>query len=282
MNIFSPLSLYNYYVLKDDSYMKKNLVSILLGLIPLGLTSCGLKMSVYPDAEKYTAGNIEYSDVEVNTIDIVWLSGSLTLVEDEDATGITISEDTDLIEKEALVHSYFHDGILSVKYFYSGYWCNTFNYKKDLTITYKPGLDSLKVSLTSGSLKAESIHAKEFDLNLTSGFVDISSLVSEKADTDLTSGSVIFGKVVADEFDVDMTSGKAVVNYEAINKSSFSLTSGEIVMTLPSDGGTVKVSKTSGSVKTNREGTFSKDTYQFGEGSAQIKVSMTSGTLTIN
>lgn len=266
----------------DDCFMKKYFGFILLGLISLGLSSCGSKMDVYPDVEKYTSGNTEYKDVEVNKIDITWLSGSLTLVEDETATGITIEEVTDLTEKEALVHTYFHDGFLSVKYFYSGYWCNKFNYKKDLTITYKPGLESLKVSLTSGSLKSECIHAKEFDLDLTSGSADISSLTSEEADTDLTSGSVAFGKVVANKFDVDMTSGVAVVNYETIEKSSFSLTSGNISMKLPTDGGTVKVSKTSGSVKANREGTFSDDTYRFGEGSANIKVSMTSGTLTIN
>ena len=262
--------------------MKKNFAIILLGLISLGLSSCGATMGVYPDADKYIAGNIEYPDVEVSKIDIDWISGSLTLVEDENATGISILEVTDLIDKEALVHSYFHDGILSVKYFYSGYWCNKYNYKKDLTITYKPGLDSLKVSLTSGSLKAESIHTKEFDLDLTSGSANISNLFCENADTDLTSGSVIFDKINAKQFNVDMTSGVAVVNYEIIEKSSFSLTSGDINMKLPSDGGTVKVSKTSGTVKANREGTFSDNTYKFGEGSADIKVSMTSGTLTIN
>lgn len=262
--------------------MRKKFVFILLGLLTSGLTGCGTKMSVYADADKYIAGNTEYTNVEVSEINVDWVSGSLTLVEDESATGITISEITELTEEKALVHSYYHDGILNVKYFYSGYRCRTSFFKKDLTITYKPGLDSLDINLTSGSLKAENINVKKFDLDLTSGSTNVSNLVAEDADIDLTSGDITFGKINAKSFDVDMTSGKANVNYEAIEKSSFDLTSGNIDLTLPSEGGNVKVSKTSGSVKTNREGTFSNDIYQFGSGTAEISVSMTSGTLTIN
>ena len=52
-------------------------------------------------------------------------------------------------------------------------------------------------------------------------------------------------------------------------------------MTLPSDGGTVKVSKTSGDVVTERECSVNNSTYKFGSGPAQISVSMTSGKLII-
>ena len=60
------------------------------------------------------------------------------------------------------------------------------------------------------------------------------------------------------------------------------MTSGKIFLTLPIDGGTVKVNKTSGSVKTNRECTMNNNTYKFGTGSADVKVSMTSGSLSID
>ncbi|MBQ2070632.1 MAG: DUF4097 family beta strand repeat protein [Bacilli bacterium] len=261
--------------------MRRNFALVLLGLLTFGLAGCGTKMGYYPDVDKYIAGSTEYPDVEVKTIDIDWLSGSVTLVEDESATEITISEVTGLTEKEALVHSYCHDGILSIKYFASGYWCRSFNYKKELTITYRPGLYSLSVDLTSGSLKATTVHAKEFNLDLTSGSANITDLVTEKATNNLTSGNVSFAKVNAEKFDMNMTSGSANIGYESIEKSSLHLTSGKVDMTLPEEGGTVKISKTSGSVKTNREGTFSNDTYKFGNGKAEIDVSMTSGTVTI-
>ena len=55
----------------------------------------------------------------------------------------------------------------------------------------------------------------------------------------------------------------------------------KINLTLPEDGGTVKVSKTSGSVTAERECSFNNNTYKFGTGAAEISVSMTSGKLLI-
>lgn len=262
--------------------MKNKIAFALLGLMSLGLAGCGTTIGVYADADKYVAGNTEYANVEVTKIDVDWVSGSVTLVEDETATGITISEVTNLTDQNDLVHSYFHDGILSVKYFASGHWCRSLQIKKELTITYKPGLDSLRVELTSGSLTADNIHAKDFNLDITSGSANVGNIVADNIDVDMTSGSATFTKVNAKSFNADLTSGKITVGYEAIERASFDLTSGKINMTLPTDGGTVKVSKTSGSVVANRAGTFSGNTYKFGEGAADIKVSMTSGTLTID
>ena len=105
--------------------------------------------------------------------------------------------------------------------------------------------------------------------------------MSDDVDIDLTSGSVTIDNVAVKKFDVDMTSGYINVNYDSLEKATFDLTSGKINMTLPTDGGKVSISKTSGSVVTKRECTVSNNTYIFGTGSADIKVSMTSGTLTI-
>lgn len=261
--------------------MNKKIGLVLLGLATLGLSSCGAHIGPYENADKYIAGNVEYANVEVNKINIDWVSGVITLVEDENATGILVSEDTDLTDPDALVHTYFHDGILDVKYFASDYWCHQVNYKKELTLTYRPGLESLNVDITSGRLAAENIRAKEFDLNLTSGSASIGNIVAENIDVDMTSGECAFSKINSKNFDADLTSGTARVNFDEIEKATFDLTSGDIDMSLPVNGGTVKVSKTSGKVITNRECTISEDTYKFGDGTADIKVSMTSGTLTI-
>lgn len=262
--------------------MKIKLPYVLLPLMTLGLTSCGPSMGIYKDADKYVSGNIEYSDVEVNNIDIDWISGSLTLVEDESATGITIKEETNLTDADDLVHSYYHDGILSVKYFASGHTCSRTNVKKDLTITYKPDLDYLRVDLTSGKLNAENIHATTFVLDMTSGDSKIKNLVSNDVDIDATSGTVEIDKLTGKKLNVDITSGTIKTVFDTIETAKYDLTSGKIFMTLPVDGGTVKVSKTSGSVTANRECSINNDTYKFGTGSADIKVSMTSGKLTID
>lgn len=262
--------------------MKNKITFALLGLIALSISGCGIRMSVYADADKYIAGNIVYNDATIDTLDIDWISGSVTLVEDESATGITIYEETNLTNEKALVHTYLNEGTLKVKFFASGYFCPSFNNKKELTITYKPGLENLDVDLTSGSITAEQLHAKNFDLEITSGSADIGSLVSDDADIDMTSGTVDIDNVTAKNFDVDMTSGKITLKYEAIEKSTFDMTSGKIDMALPSEGGIIKVSKTSGSVTANRECSVKNNVYTFGTGTADIKVSMTSGSLTIS
>ena len=262
--------------------MKNKIALALLGLMSLGLTGCGTKMSIYADADKYTAGNVEIADVEVKKINVDWISGSVALVEDENAVGVNIYEETTLTDEKALVHSYYHDGVLNVKYFASGYWCRQFNYKKDLTITYKPGLEALNIELTSGSFKAENLHANDCDIDLTSGSANIKYLVADDVDIELTSGSVNIDKLNTKSLKADLTSGKVGIGFEAVEKASFELTSGTINMGLPVDGGAVKVSKTSGKVVANRECTISENTYKFGSGTADIRVKMTSGTLTID
>ena len=79
-----------------------------------------------------------------------------------------------------------------------------------------------------------------------------------------------------------MTSGDMNVVFVRECNASFDMTSGSINTTLPENGGTVVVSKTSGRVVTNRECTVSGNIYKFGDGNTYIRVSMTSGKLTIN
>ena len=247
----------------------------------LSLTSCRTHVGNYANADKYLAGNQTYVD-EITALDIDWISGSVTLVEDETITGVKIEEVTTLEKENEWVHSYVDNGKLMVKFFAANTWCSkTFGYKKELTVTYHPGLESVNVDLTSGSLKAQSITANNVMIDMTSGNATIDNVIANKVDVDLTSGDISIKNITANEFDADLTSGTITTGFTLINKASFDLTSGKINLTLPLDGGTVKVSKTSGSVNTERECSISNNTYKFGTGLAEIKVSMTSGKLTI-
>ena len=261
--------------------MKKQIAIALFGLMTLSLTSCGPHVGYYANADKYLAGNQTYEE-EITAIDIDWISGSVTLVEDETVTGVKIEEVTDLTKEKEWVHSYIDNGKLMIKFFAANTWCSAwFDYTKELTVTYHPGLESVDVDITSGSLKAESITAKEVNIDMTSGKANIDKIVADSVDTDLTSGNIEIKNVTAKEYDADLTSGTITVGFTAIDKADFDLTSGKINLTLPSDGATVKVSKTSGSVATERECSINNNTYKFGTGAAAISVSMTSGKLLI-
>jgi hypothetical protein len=262
--------------------MRKQIALIgLFSLMSISLTGCGTHVGYYANADKYLAGNQTYEE-EISSIDIDWISGSVTLVEDETVTGVKVEEVTDLTKEKEWVHSYIDNGKLMIKFFASNTWCSKmFGYTKELTVTYHPGLESVNVDLTSGSLKAESITATDVNIDMTSGKANVNKIVADSVDVDLTSGDIEIKDITAKEFDADLTSGTITVGFTSINKGSFDLTSGKINMTLPSDGGTVKVSKTSGSVSTERECSVNNSTYKFGSGAAQIDVSMTSGKLII-
>lgn len=261
--------------------MKNKIAFITLGLMTLSLASCGTSIGLYADSDKYLAGNQNYSE-NITSLDIDWVSGSLTLVEDATIEGVKVEEVTNLTDPRGFVHSYLNDGELKIKYFASGYRSHVLRLQKDLTVTYKPGLAKINIDLTSGSLNAESVTSTKFNLDMTSGSAKIANLVADDVDADATSGSIEITKLTTKNFDTDMTSGTFTVGFVSVEKASFDITSGIINMTLPDNGGIVKVTKTSGTVNVNRECTISNNTYTFGTGTADIKVTMTSGKLKIN
>ena len=260
--------------------MFKKILLTLLTLLTLPLTSCGASMGRYADADKYLVGNQTYTET-VNSIEIDWISGEVTLVESETIEGVKLEEEANTTVEKALVHSYLNNGVLKIKYMASGYVSSQTNLKKSLTVTYKPSLDKMDVDITSGSLKAKAISASEFNLDMTSGNANIGRVIANKVDIDSTSGDVLINDLSAQTFKSDTTSGSVSVGFTYIEKADLEITSGNINMALPTDGGTVKVSKTSGSVVTERECSVNNNTYKFGTGVADIKVSMTSGKLTI-
>ncbi len=260
--------------------MKKIFASLLLGILGLSLTGC-TRYGTYQDADKYLMGNQTYSE-SIASLDIDWVSGSLTLVEDANIQGVKVEEETTFTDEKELVHSYLNNGELKIKFFASGHVRNDFApFKKDLTITYHPGLNDLDIDLTSGTFKAETLTSDKVGIHFTSGSADIGTIAANEVNVSLTSGDFAANHVSATRFDSDMTSGSMNIGFDSVNKASFDLTSGNIDMALPANGGKVKIHKTSGSVNTVRECSVNNDIYSFGEGTADIEVEMTSGRLTI-
>lgn len=250
-----------------------------LPFMGLSLTSC-TSMGTYADADKYLVGTQEYTG-ELKDLNIDWISGQVTLIEDNSITSISVKEDNDLPD-EKKVHSYFHDGTLNIKYWKSGLRAKFIeSYKKHLYVTF-PSLENLDVDLTSGTLFADKITAKKIDVDVTSGSMELGDIKCDTITADLTSGSMTVNNLETQTGDFDCTSGKITVKESKANSLTFGLTSGSVDLKIPEAGATVKFSKVSGSYNSVREN-YTKDDnkYTYGDGACQIKISVTSGKATI-
>lgn len=276
---------------------RKLIATLTLGIAAISLSGC-FSVTVYANADKYVAGS-QYYDGELMTLDISWTSGSVTLIQDENAGQITIEEENNL-EESKKVHSYFHDGILSIKYCKSGIRVgNIKSTDKKLFITF-PKLTTLNLAITSGSFICEKLDAEKMNLKMTSGSIDlgeinsddfrlkitsgevnIASLTSKTANFDSTSGKITIDNLKVEEGKFHSTSGSINVKVEMANKLEFDLTSGNIDLTIPENGATLRLHKTSGKFNSTREHTTENNTYVYGDGSCDIKIDITSGNVTI-
>lgn len=278
--------------------MKLKHINLLLGLVPFSLSSC-TTISAYPDGAKYISGNKEYQ-VNIHSIDVDWINGNITFVEDVNIEGVKIEETTNLTNPKEKVHTYVDNGELKIKFFASGHTCKSISYTKDLVITYNPGIKEISAEIIDGEIFAQSLTADEVELDSISGNIDIQNIKAKQVDIESTSGNIEIDNIVATSFEIDnisgttklsdihaktfeaeFVSGNSDVKFSSIDNAAFDSVSGNIDLTLPSDGGSVKINKTSGKVTTLRECTFSNNTYIFGTGSALIDVEITSGNVTI-
>lgn len=207
--------------------MKIKLTLGLLTIFTFLLSGC-MGVNTYPDADHYLVGPQTYTET-IQSMSIDWISGNITLIEDDTMSGVEIIEETNLTKTEELVHTYVHDGILNVKYFASGYTKSSLEYvQKDLFITYKPRLTNITINQTSGSLFASQIVCDDFRLNTTSGNATIQTLNTARTTLNFTSGNLDLAHVIVDQIDVDMTSGTLTMGMDTVESANMNMTSGNI------------------------------------------------------
>ena len=285
--------------------MKKVLIFIfLLGIISI-LSGCVNIFTVdyYNDSDKYVVGSLDYQ-VELYTLDIDWVFGKVTLIEDENATKISIKEENELPDT-IKVHSYFTDGTLYVKFGEAGYKGSGIkSSEKNLEITYK-NLNDINIKLTSGTLVAEKINATNANIVITSGSINIDTINASILDIKLTSGKITLDNAVVTDLNVDMASGSFIVSslscdsidcvqtsgncnigLKECRKGDLKETSGSITLTIPEDTKTkIILNKTSGSLRTDKTFTRVDNEYTFGpidkDITSTITIKVTSGSVRI-
>ena len=285
--------------------MKKIIVFVFLLVASFMLSACVNIFTVdyYDDSDKYLIGSQEYEGT-LDSLDIDWVFGYVKLIEDENATKITIKEENELPDT-IKVHSYFTDGKLYIKFGEAGYKGSGIKSKeKSLEITYK-SLNNINIKLTSGQFSADKVNAKDAKINLTSGSIKVKSLNADSTSIKLTSGKIVFDKFTSTTAQIKMTSGSMAVdeltcdsincsltsgscsfNLKACKNAEFRETSGSINLTIPEDIATKLIlNKSNKSIRTDRTFTRIGNEYIFGpmdlDVSSTITISVTSGSVRI-
>ena len=303
--------------------MKRIFIAIIcvfaLIVVCFGLTACVgyTTQKRYDDADKYLVGSQTYEVTELVRLKVDWTVGTVTLVEDDTTTCVTVIEENALSD-EKKVHSYYHDGILDIHFWQSGLRGVVSEREKHLTITY-PSVCDLRVEMTSGDVVADKLTAENVSIKMTSGDIDIKKLQSvsfacqmtsgdlaidemesKEITFEMTSGKGKFGSVKAEtvtmsqtsgdivvremetkSFSSDSTSGDLDVAFTRVGRASITMTSGDTEIQLPESGATASIAMTSGSFKTDLPYVVDMGKYVFGDGECELGIKMTSGTLRI-
>lgn len=292
--------------------MKRIIALLLTGLMLFALLGCisisGLSCSVpvrYTNADKYTAGNFTYESDKVTKVEIEWASGGITLKNGKGTLSVT-ENGADSLSEEEQMHWWLDGTTLRIKFCKSGYQMTldkAFNEKKELTIEL-PDFVDLDIDVASGKVVAENtLNLGKLNLDTASGGTDIRSLSAKKVKVNAASGRTTFGsvnvsasfevdtasggltvdRISAGEIEIDSASGGVTLGIDTVETIKIDSASGGIRLKLnqPERGATVRCDKVSGSIDIKLPYEKDGEAYKIGLGAADIRVSVVSGSVTI-
>lgn len=123
----------------------------------------------------------------------------------------------------------------------------------------------------------------EFDVDTASGGLSVDEITANSVEVDSASGGVSIGAVMADRVKIDSASGGIALGLRRVSRADISSTSGGIRLTLADKegGATIRFDAVSGSFSTDLPYEKTGNTYKIGSGLADIKISVTSGGVTV-
>ena len=270
--------------------------------IQLPILSLGVTNYQYKNADRYTSGNTEIAE-QVRSIDVIWISGSVTVVPWEGDT-VRIREGEDITDPELQLHWYLENDRLHIQYCASKRFQTNLP-SKDLMIEL-PGnvatsLSSIEIESVSASvelrglcvrdLKMESVSGgftlaevmvTDAELDTVSGRINATGLNSTRIDVETTSGSVRLdgrigsGSVETGSGDATLTSS---TTFEALDLETVS---GSFTLVCPlGEGYRVAFHSVSGRMESEIHHTKSGNNYSFGSGKHAYTFESVSGDLLI-
>ena len=234
--------------------MKKALIASLCIALAVLLASCSFGApAIYPNSEKYTAGNASFTE-KIEKIDVDWSNGELIIIQ-ADTDKVTLEEEcTQSLSDEEKVHWMLDGTTLRVKFCKSGTMINpTAEKKLTVTVPKDPSLLSLDASCASASLSAALSGADEINLSSASG-----EITAKLGGTDTVNMSSASGKIMTELSDtaaVSISSSSGAMSVVASQADSLSLSSasGEIELNMAGEVSSLEIDSASGDVTVNGE-----------------------------
>ena len=201
---------------------------LLLTALCLPLSSCGVSFETYKNASDYLIANGTVSVEEIDTLEIHWIAGEVSIERSEDGK-ISFCEsfknDPALEVSEDMKMRYLmKDGVLTLQFCKSGLKLSKDLYdhlKKGLTVYVPEGvkLDAVTVDVVSSDLTVKDISAKDMKLNAVSAKLDMSSCAVENVDCKTVSGKVkIETETEMKSLSVDSVSGDVALTAPALDE----------------------------------------------------------------
>lgn len=215
----------------------------------LFFTSGCINCYTYKNSKEY---KVYTNDVEIGafeTLDIDWISGSVT-IKYGDEFAITETSERELNDKNKLYYLFKNDK-LSIKYCKSGIRTKG-NLSKALVITLPYELSNLKVEAISANVTIEGITTNALNLDTVSGEVKLNNINANILSADTVSGNLDAININSNNITIDTTSGDVKMSAANIKNLSAESTSGDISV-MANTINDVEVETTSGSVSINAD-----------------------------
>lgn len=245
-------------------------------------SACGSGYESYDDPGLYNAGSVDLSVMNIDSIEVDWRCGAVSVKNSAEAERILLSETIDQGNAEDLkLHYYIGGRVLKIKFAASGASLPK-DFSKDLFVTLPAGkfLNELEIENDSGDVSVEGVSIGTVSLESGSGNVLLSNTSISKGELKTQAGQVSARNVTASELSLETVSGKAYLEGTSFTELDVETKSGQIEWhPLVNFGFTLSFRAGGGNLIDHLGLLPSGENYVYGDGFARAEVETSSGDL---
>ena len=275
--------------MKKYAFLALSILAIIITVT--AISSCGISSSVmsfgeYENAEQYSIGSISFSKGDIKKIDIDWISGGVSVVQQSSGEQFTVSEGIGLDDEKAM-RCLIEDGVLYIKFSSSGF-SGAFSHedivKKTLKVTVPADIEinvkviSADTEVSSDGLSIADGVKNTIEISSVSGDISIEKASAESIRAKSVSGDIIIKDSSARIISEENTSG-GVSFYGKADLIKINTISSNSTVSLDNTSATVVFETTSGILRTGLDYVENSGKYIFGNGETLVTVKTVSGNL---